>query len=389
MQKMLIISILFSSLMLAGCFDSLQVDDTMVAIAHGWDTDGSTKLLSAQMALTPPREGQLETGPAFLVVSASALTFAEAARQLSLSLPRLPLWSMADTIVIGEDLARLDTGLFIDAATRNPRIRYNVRLFVAKDTSPLEIFEVEVPPEDYSGTALEKIIDNQTGQAGLYIPVILKDFLFKIGTAGVEPTVPQIVVEESPEGKKLRLQGMAVFQGCQMVGSLDERQSRGLALLKQGSIKRPIFNIISPGLANEQQKLKMSNTMALELTSYRVQVTPILNGHDIAMNISIKAKGNVIEDNSNRNIDEPEMVKAVEQAAAQALSRDIESCIEQAQALNSDIFGWGLAISRSNPKLWQEIETEWPEIFAGVSSNVKVEYQLLQTYLQKDAFSIK
>jgi spore germination protein KC len=107
------------------------------------------------------------------------------------------------------------------------------------------------------------------------------------------------------------------------------------------------------------------------------------------MNISIKAKGNIIEDNSNHNTDEPQIAKAIEQAAAQALRRDIESCINQAQALNSDIMGWGLSISRSHPELWQEIEGDWPEIFAGIPSNIKVEFKLIQTYLQKDVFPLR
>jgi hypothetical protein len=93
----------------------------------------------------------METGPKFMVVSERAPSFAEAARNLSLSLPRLPLWSMADTIVIGEELARLNTNFFTDIATRNPRIRYNVLLFYPRN-HPSEKFQVEVS-EDIRGVA--------------------------------------------------------------------------------------------------------------------------------------------------------------------------------------------------------------------------------------------
>lgn len=386
MQKRLTILILLSFLMLVGCFDSLQADDTIVVVAQGWDIDGSNKLLSAQMALTPPREGQLEPGPRFIVVSSSALSFTEASHKLSLSLPRIPLWSMAETIVISENLARMDANLFIDTAARDPHIRYNARLFIAKEASPAELFEVEVPSEDYSGIALDKFIDNQTQQVGLYIPIILKDFLFKIGTAGTEPTIPQIVITEDQDGKKLKLQGMAVFKGTQMVGSLNERQSRGLALLKPGTMNKAVFNIISPSYAQEEQTI--FNTIALQLSSYQVKVEPLINGQDIAMNIRLKAKGNLAEDNTNLII-EPEVIKAIEQQAAQALSRDMQSCIEQAQALNSDILGWGLAISRSHPKIWRQIESEWPEMFAGIPYTIKANYELKQAYLQKNAFPNK
>jgi spore germination protein KC len=171
-----------------------------------------------------------------------------------------------------------------------------------------------------------------------------------------------------------------------MVGSLNEQQSRGLALLKPGAIKRTIFNIKQPGTDGPGI---LSDNIAIELTSYQVKAKPSIKGKDIVMNISIKAKGNIIEDNSNHNTDEPQIAKAIEQAAAQALRRDIESCINQAQALNSDIMGWGLSISRSHPELWQEIEGDWPEIFAGIPSNIKVEFKLIQTYLQKDVFPLR
>jgi spore germination protein KC len=296
---------------------------------------------------------------------------------------------MADTIIIGEKLAELDSGLFTDLLLRNPRLRYNVQLFVAKGVFPSEILEAEVFPEDYSGTALENIIDNQRGQAGIYIPVDIKDFLFKTGTAGIEPVLPQIIMEKSENQAKLKLQGTAVFKGRQMVGSLDEQQTRGLALLNPKSIHRTVFNIKSPGHGEETSELKLYDTMAMELTSYQIQVKPLINGNNITMNIIMEAKGNIIEDNNNHNISDPEMVSSIEREAARVLRQYIHSCIEQAQSLNSDILGWGLAISRSHPKTWMEIEASWPDMFAGISSNIQVKYELQQSYLLNDAFPFK
>jgi Ger(x)C family germination protein len=378
--------LLLSPFILSGCYDKLEVSDTIVVIAHGWDIQGDNKLLSAQLALTPPREGQLQRDPKYMTLCSTAPSFAQAARELSLTLPRQPLWSMADTIVISEKLALRDTTLFIDTATRNPHIRYNVKLFVARGVTPAEIFEVQVPPENYSGTALEKIIRIQTGQAGIYMPIDLKDFIYRNSTEGIEPVIPQIVLESQKGQKGIRLQGTAVFKGHQMVGELDPAQTRGLALMKSGAINSTIFNIKNPLIGREEEPLKMSNNLCLELTSYRVKVKPLINGSHIKMQIVLEGEGNIVEDNNTSSICEPETVQDIEKEAARALKQDIQMCIKQAQGLNSDIMGWGLAINRIHPRTWQKIRDYWPEIFPGIPANIQVKYRLNQPYLQKDAF---
>ena len=378
-KKVLVGILLIMSLIPSGCYDKLEVNQTIVVIAHGWDLEGQNKLLSAQLALTPPREGQLDTGPSFQVVSSAAASFAEAGRRLSLSLPRLPLWSMADTIVIGEELARKDSYLFIDTATRNPRIRYNVSLFLSRGASPEDIFNIEVPPENYSGTALEKLIENQSGQAGIYIPVDMKNFLYRSSAPGIEPIIPQIIIEGQGAEKKVTLQGTAVFKGRKMVGSLDERETRGLALLNTGAIKRTIFNIRIP-FGNREDEI------ALELTDYQTRVKPVIKEESIIMEIVIDAEGNLIEHNMASELGAPETIRKMELAAGQALAQEVQRCIDQSQYLESDILGWGQIISRSHPKTWRQLESRWPTIFAGIKSDVKVNFELRHSYLQKKAF---
>ncbi len=386
-RKIIICILLILSIILSGCYDEIEVNQTSVVIAHGWDLNGQSKILSAQLALPPPREGQPEPGPKFQVVSAAASTFAEAGRRLSLSLPRLPLWSMADTIIISEKLAREDTGLFVDLAARNPRIRYNVSLFLSRGSSPEDIFNIEVPPENYSGTALQKLIENQTGQAGIYFPVDMKDFLYKSSTPGIEPIIPQIIIEGQDQ-KKLTLQGTAVFKDRKMVGSLDERQTRGLALLNPGAIKKTIFNI-KCSFSNEEgenEPVNISEIVALELTSYQTRVKPVINGESIIMEITIEAQGNLIEDNSMQELGHQERVRKMELAANQALAMEVQSCIDQAQALESDILGWGQTINRSYPRTWQQISSMWPEIFVGVKSDIEVNYTLNSIYRLRNPF---
>ncbi len=381
--------LLISSLILSGCYDKFEVNQTVAVVAHGWDIEGPNKLIFAQLALTPPREGQLATEPKFLVVSASAPSFVQAGRRLSLTLPRKPLWSMANTAIIGEKLARKDISLFADTATRNPRIRYNVLLFLSKGVTPEDVLNIEVPPENYSGTALEKIIQNQTGQAGIYIPITMKDFLNRSAAPGIEPVIPQIVIEENKDQKQLTLQGMAVFKGRKMIGSLDEQQTRGLALLKTDAIKKTIFNINSPLGSQENEEMNTPDILALELTAYQTRINPIINGENIIMEIEIEAEGNIIEDNNTRELGTPETLRKVEQAASQDLIMKVQGCIDQAQALDSDILGWGQIISRSYPQTWQNIESSWPEMFAGIKYDIQIDYKLRRTYLEKDVFKFK
>ncbi|NLG32205.1 MAG: Ger(x)C family spore germination protein, partial [Syntrophomonadaceae bacterium] len=310
------------------------------------------------------------------------------ARSLSLRLPSKPLWSMADTLIIGEKVARTDMGLFVDTAVRNPHLRYTMLCFLSIGASPEEILKVQVPSENYTGKALEELINRQKEVYYTYIPVDLKHFLFRAVTEGIEPIIPQVKIEKKDRKDILILDGIAVFKGPRLVGSLDKDQSRGLTLLTPDISRMGLINIDNP-LIPARQKESIFETLTLEINDYNPRIKPVFNGDEVSFQIIIDVDASIIEQNSTQDLSQGQAFDKIEKAASMKLREDVLSSIRQAQNLESDIFGWGLEIKRRHPKEWKSMGTRWAEIFPTVKSDVKINVHLRKSYLQRKGFTFK
>ncbi len=369
--------LLISFLYCNGCYNRVDLGDSIAAVAHGLDIspDGTRVVSSGQFALPPQADD--DDAPKFLVRSASGPTFSSAEQIMATSLPRDPVWSMAETFIIGENIARRDISLFLDHLARTNAVREVSLLFLAYNSTPEEVLKTETAPEDTAGRALVKMIQAQEAQIGLYSPVTIKEFLYKVSTAGVEPVLPQVKIE-SFEGKdRLSISGLAVFRGKQMVGSLNEQESRGYHFM-QSNTRGGLFviNLPDPARPGEQ------SLQTLETINSTAVVKPVLNQGQLKMRITITAEGNIYEVAYPHILFDLSQLGLFEQQANAAIQSDVEACLRKAQACQSDILGWGQAIQRQQPALWENLEADWPAQFASIPYEIEIDFKLRRTYLQ-------
>lgn len=364
-----------------GCWNLTEVSDTAVPVGLGLDLENDRPQFSMQLA-NPVSGG--ETGGKSEQVSTiieSGRTFSEAARKMMLTLPRLPLWANATTIIIGPRLANQDLALCMDFLSRNRNIRKNAILFVSPEASAADCMQAKVELEPYSLVALEKMIRIQDQQLGLYKRALLGDFEEWLDTPGIEPAVPQIIVLTEKDKKKLRLSGLAVFKGRKMVGSLDEVESRGYRYLDPAGVSGGLIIISLPYQAEKM--------VTLELTRSAVRIKPVLDRNNITMKIEVTAEGNFYEQNFTGQMLTRTMIAQMEGLANQEIKKQITAAISKAQQLESDIFGWGREVHRIHPAFWEQIQSDWPLMFPEVQTDIKVDFKIRRTYLLHKSFDFQ
>lgn len=373
---------------LAGCYNRLEMDDTVGVTGFGLDVEGEQKVLSIQVASPSGKsEGGGSAKVETIVLKEAASGYAQAARQVTLRFPRTPVWSLATTIILSETLARSDLELMIDFVSRNRFIRPNMFMFLTMGATPEEVMQVKTPPELYSSVALVNMIQGQQSQSGIYLPVSLREFRSKYVTPGVEPVIPQVVIEEIEGEKVLRLYGVAVFQGSHMVGSLDEKESRGLRFLDPGE-KRG--GLITVNLSGDRQTGPLNDMVTMEITRSRSRCTPRVNTDGtVVISVDIEADGNLYEQTTSENLQTTSNLARLEDLTSRAIEEDVMTCIQKAQLLESDIFGWGAMISRQNPGLWQQLEADWPSRFAALQIEAEAKYSVRRTYLIEEPVQIR
>lgn len=349
----------------------------MAAVAHGFDitADGTRVVTSGQFALPKTSGGEGEA-PKFLVRSAPGPTFAAAEQIIDTTLPRKPVWSLTETFIIGENIARRDISLLLDHLARVNAVREVSLLFLSYGSTPEQVLKVKAPLEDTAGAALPKMIRTQESQTGLYRPVTINEFLYKVSTPGIEPVLPQVMIADQTGREGLNLKGLAVFRGNRMVGSLDARESQGFHLM-QPSTRGGLIEINLPATAGGQ-----NGPQSLELTNTRAKIEPQLNKDSIIMKITISVEGNLYELDRPQNLPDLSLLGQFEQQGSAAIGRDVKACIDKAQAYQSDILGWGLILQGQEPELWETLADDWPTQFANIPYQIEVDFKLRRTYLQ-------
>lgn len=386
-RRLVLLLVLFCSLFLnSGCWNKIEVISTVETEGLVFDLENGQPSISIQLANPSSNESGSSQSSEPISITQTGRSFTECARNVMLSLPRLPLWSHAGVIVLGDSLAHENLAQLADFMARNRNVRKTSLLFVCNGISGRECLEAELPTETYSLAGLEKLIRIQEKQLGIYIPVITDNFLEKLATPGVQPTAPQISVYEAGGQKLLRLDGTAVFKERRQVGSLDEGESRGYRFLSPKMITGGLLTVRVPGQnASGNDKL-----IAMELTRSKATIIPQLEGDRIKkMQITIEAEGNYYEQNFAEEILTLNNVPLIEDLTNQEIKRLITAAIAKAQSLNSDIFGWGNSVYRQDPAMWQRLEGDWPVIFAGIKTDISVDFSLRRTYLLDHSFDFK
>lgn len=359
-------------LALGGC-QIQELSQSAVVAGLGIDLEEEQLRVSMQIA-RPIMAGQgSDSEPAFDVVSAQGRSLSEGLRVISLRFPRHPLVSQANLLVIGEKLAGTDMALVADAIMRSPDIRKNMVVVVAREASPEDLFNTQVPMESLSAIAIPRILSNQENQVGIYQEVSLEEFLNKLARPGVDASVPAVALYDSINGKAIRLESTAVFKGRRIAGYLNSRESRGLRFLKPGRIKGGLINIPAPS--------ESAGRVGIEIIRSQTKVEADNTDGQIVMKIHYLGEGNYYEQTTEADILRLENIPALESICAEQIKEDMQACIQQAQKLNSDVFGWGNMVNSKYPALWQEISSDWEEIFPGVKTEIKVEFELRRTYV--------
>lgn len=369
------------SLIITGC-QSREVEQTAIVVgtAADWSEDSFVVTVQLAQAVTQEQSSTQES-PESIVLSERGQTLSESARRLNLLLPRLPLWFPASTLLLGEDLAKRGITDIVDFLYRSINIRHNTLLVMTRGATAAEVLQVQTPLEPHSAAAIRRILETQENQTGIYVPITVDEFLYRIATPGIDPVLPQVRIIIQGGQKLLKIDGMAVFRGTEWAGELNETESRGFRFLSPKQIRGGLIIIPAPG--------DETRFVTIELISSQAKAKPILEEGQLRMLVEIKADGNFYDQTSPLPLVNLETFNILEEMTAHQMEKEIYQAVRKAQEYKADIFGWGRLVQINDPALWSQVEKDWPEVFSQIAVDVKVDFELRRTYLTDRSFIIK
>lgn len=369
---------------ISGCWDSRELNKLAIVSGIGLDIEPETgehlvayqsiipsKVKSSTAGSSGEQSGGAGISPAVQLDHIKGNTWLETLGNYATQGNRNLFFPHNQVVVFGKELAREGVYPPIELILRYTESRPNWLLLVSQDKASDIIsarngMEV-IPAMGIAGDVKSSALFSK------YPAISVLEFSNRLMSKTTAPILPIISMfeETGPDGKrfnKVRITGTAVFKGDQMVGELNEQESRGM-LWAIDKIKKGLVVADAPD---------GSGKASFGITQAKSKIIPELTDGKITINVVIEEQSTLAEYNGRKNLDNI-LLKQLEERQAEKIKSDIMAAINKSITLNTDIFGFGEAVHRKYKKEWLELEGSWDEIYPGLDVVIKVKTHLNDT----------
>ncbi|MEG0384434.1 MAG: Ger(x)C family spore germination protein [Solibacillus sp.] len=382
-MKKYIFGLLFFSLFLSGCWDRRELNQLAIAVAFGFDKVDDEYLVSAQVVVPSEMSVNGGTGKSQVTLfTARGETVYEAFRKMTKESPRKIYPGHLQMLVIGEELAEEGIGKSLDVLSRDPEIRPDFYVVIAKESAATDILNVTTTIESVPANKMFKSLkvseEAWAGTKSINLDELLTDLISEGKEAAVtgirligDPKIgaSKQNVESITPAATLQYDHLAVFKGDKLVGWLNENETVAYSYISN-TVKSTVRPISCP---NE-------GVATIEVINSEAEVKGNMKNGKPEININVQVKGNVGSVQCKINLNDLETIAELEKSFEKKGVENGEKTIESLQkSYKADIFGFGEAIHRSNPKEWHKLKDNWDDEFSELTTNIKVDLTILRT----------
>jgi spore germination protein KC len=368
---------------LTGCWNRRELSELAIVSAIAVDKGTKKNEYLVTFQIVNPSEnatgvagGGGKATPVF-TVSETGTTIFEAIRKVSKKLSRQLFFAHIRLMVIDGKLAKEEGILdLFDLFERSHEARLTSNVLIARGTDAKSIINMVTPLDNISGYVTVKKLEATEKVWSENIKVEVDDVINGIVSQGSSPVISGVRIDGDPkEGEKksnlestnvpavIEISGIAAFRGGKLVGWLDNGKAKGFMW-----VKNKMNSTIVP-----MDCKKKRGGIAIELTESKSSIKAEVHGKKTVFHIDIKEEGNVAEMNCPTDLSKIEVIKKLEKELAKETKKEVMSAVKFAQKKKSDIFGFGEAINRENPKAWGKMKNNWNSDFSKADVKVRVE----------------
>jgi spore germination protein KC len=397
---LIIVMLLGIAPLLTGCWNRRELRDLSIVAAMGVDKVPKTNKFRVSFQVINPgtvATGLVAGGGAGIATPVSVYTgtgenLFEAIRKASQKVPRQLFFAHLQLLLIGESFAKQGINDLFDFFERSHEIRLTTTVLIAKGSDAEPIVRVLAPLEKIPANDIAGKLKTTSKVWSENIGVELDDVIRPLESEG-EPLISGVKIIGDPEAgnKSSNLRQTDVRTRVDITG---------IALLKDGKLKRWLNGEEGRGTLWIRNKMKgtiinldckdKKNALAIEIVRSHTKVKAKVQNGKPVFHIQIREEGNVSETRCPLDLSKVEEIAKLEKQLALETKKEVMKAVKVAQSEQSDIFGFGEAVHRTNAKAWEKMEKEWGKMFAESKVDVTVDAFLrrtgmrLKSYLSKE-----
>ncbi|MCH7320473.1 Ger(x)C family spore germination protein [Solibacillus sp. MA9] len=382
MKKCMLVLLILSPILM-GCWDKRELNELGITLAIGIDKVEDEYQVTVQVVV--PSEITMKTGTGRSPVTLfqeNGKTVYEAFRKITKSSPRKIYPGHLRMLVLGEDLAEEGIAKSLDLLSRDRELRSDFFVAIAKDMTAEEVLNVSTPIESIPANKMFNTLQTSEASWAATNGIKLDELIASMTSSGREAVLTGILVTGDQEkgsskqnvesitpSARIKYDELAVFKKDKLVGWLTEREGRGY-----NDIVNEVQSSVTTISCPEEGKA------TIEIIQMDSKMKGKINNGEPEVDVNIKVKGNVGEVECQINLNDQKTIVELEKITEKEMEEIINQAIETVQKqYKSDIFGFGEAIHRSNPKEWKKMKEQWNEKFPELTANVKVDVELVHT----------
>lgn len=375
-----LIGIIFISLLLTGCWDKREINELAIATAISIDKKDDEYHVAAQVVLPTElsMKGGMGSSPVTLY-EASGKSVNEAIRKLTQVSPRIIYLGHLRVVVISEELAKEGIATTVDFLSRGWELRSDFYMIVSKGRDAKEILNVQTSLEQIPSNELYNILHTSEANYSSTVAVNFFELKTNLERDGKEGVLTGVEILGDPKkgsskqnvemiipDAKIKFKELAVFKKDKLVGWLDEQESRGFNEATN-QVKSTIGLVSCPDGGEVSIHTKKYNS--------KIKSKTMSNNPEIEIKVNIVA--DLGEVSCDIDLTKEKTIEMLQKEYEKVVKNDIQETIKVVQQkYQSDIFGFGAAIYKSNPQQWKKVKDNWDEIFAELPVSVEVKVQI-------------
>lgn len=383
MRKTASVALLVSMLLLGGCWSVKELNEISVVIGMGIDQEEDRYKVTLQVVDPSQMYGRspMNRSP-IIVVSEKADTLIEAVRKITTKAPRRMYGGHLRILIFGERVARKGLGDTLDLLLRDPEIRPDFNIAIAKNVSARDLLATMTPFESLTGEELHKSLQTSESFWAPTVAVSIVDFYRVLSSEGIEPVLTGIqLVGNIEKGKKeenvkqpaayseYKYQGIGVMKQDKLIGWLSESDSKAYNYITN-NVKSTVGSAVCPS---------GTGRFAVEVQTSESKILPLVRNGKPVVKIIIYIIGNVAENACMLDLALEKNFLELQQAGKKQVLTIIKNGVHRVQSkYGVDIFGFGQAFHYKYARKWREWRGDWDLTFKRLPVEVELHYQLNQ-----------
>ncbi|MFD0696966.1 Ger(x)C family spore germination protein [Paenibacillus sp. GCM10027628] len=381
-QARLTVSLLVIVLLLSGCWSRRELNDIAIAEGVGIDFIGNQYELTVQVVNpSSVTKGKGEHEIPVIVYSSKGTTLNEAVKRLTSSISRNIYFAHIRILVFSETLAKQGIAKSMDYLMRGSEFRSDFDVVIARESTAKELLGVVTPLEKVPANYIYNSLEAAKKEWTSAVTIKLDQLSNALVTAGKSPVVSGIRIMGEPSsgtGKtniyytaplvRLQYSGNAVFKKDKLVGWLNEKESRAYSIITNQA-KRSSVHVACP----------KEGLIGVDIARSKSKIYAVVKKDKPEIYIEMRLEGNVSDVECPIELFKTETIDYINKQIIAFGMSNMKETIKKTQSFGTDIFGFGEAVHRADPKYWKKVKDHWEDTYKQIEPHLNIDVKVRGT----------